>query len=332
MIDLRSDTVTKPSEAMRRAMANAEVGDDVFEEDPTVRRLEETTAALLGFDAALFTPTGTMANQISLRLLAPPSSEVLLEARAHILHYEMAGMAALSGLLPRPIPSADGRMKVADVLAAIRPKNSYTSRTAALAIENTHNMWGGRVQRRSDVEPLLAAAREAGLRVHLDGARLWNAAAALGQSEASLAAGFDTVSVCYSKGLGAPAGSAVVSSAERIAEARRIRKLFGGGMRQVGVLAAAGEVALAHRPRLPEDHARARRLAEALGVPEDSVDSNIVLYETGDPAAFCAALKERGVLAAPVGPTTVRFVTHRDVGDADIDKAIAVVGKLIPIP
>jgi threonine aldolase len=241
-------------------------------------------------------------------------------------------MAALSGLLPRPIPTTDGRLKAADVVAAIRPKNSYTSRTSALAIENTHNMWGGRVQRRSDVEPLLAAAKNAGLKVHLDGARLWNAAVALGQSEASLAAGFDTVSVCYSKGLGAPAGSAVVSSAERISEARRIRKLFGGGMRQVGVLAAAAEVALAHRPRLAEDHARARRLAGALGVPAEKVDSNIVLYETGDPAGFCSRLKERGVLAAPVGPTTVRFVTHRDVGDADIERAIGVLGELTPIP
>jgi threonine aldolase len=328
MIDLRSDTVTKPSEAMRRAMANAEVGDDVFGEDPTVRRLEDATAAILGFDSAVFTPTGSMANQISLRLLAPPGSEVLLEGRAHILHYEMGGMAALSGLLPRPIPTADGRLSAADVTAAIRPEATYLARTKVLALENTHNMWGGRVATRAEFSPVLEAARRGKLAAHLDGARLWNAAASTGESEAALAAGFDTVTVCYSKGLGAPVGSAVVTSKERIGEARRIRKLLGGGMRQVGVLAAAAEVALGNRSRLPEDHVRARRLAEALGLDPTTIDSNIVLYEVADPPAYCASLRERGVLAAPVGPRTVRFVTHLDITDADLEKAIGVVRSL----
>jgi threonine aldolase len=328
MIDLRSDTVTKPSPAMRRAMADAAVGDDVFEEDPTVRRLEESVAEIIGFPAALFTPSGTMANQIAMRILAPPGTEVLMEERSHPFHFEMAGMAALSGLLPRPIPSADGILRAEAVLAAVQPDVSYKPRSSLLIVENTHNLWGGRVYRRSQIEPLLGAARTARLAAHLDGARLWNAAVAAGESERELARGFDSVTVTFSKGLGAPIGSALLGSEEFAKEARRIRKLFGGGMRQVGVLAAPAILALGNRARLTEDHARAQRLASAiaglpgLGLPPTAVETNIVIFEVADAPSFIARLKEHGVLAAGVSRTTVRLVTHLDVDDAGIDRAI----------
>lgn len=328
MIDLRSDTVTRPSEAMRRAMAEAAVGDDVFEEDPTVRNLEEKVADLLGFPAALFTPSGTMANQIAMRILAPPATEVLMEERSHPFHFEMAGMAALSGLLPRPIASRDGILQADAVLAAVQPDVSYKPRSSLLVVENTHNLWGGKVYRRADVDPLLDAARRARLAVHLDGARLWNAAVAAGETERELARGFDSVTVTFSKGLGAPVGSAVVGSEAFAKEARRVRKLFGGGMRQVGVLAAAAILSLDNRSRLAEDHARASRLAEAIaGLPgvrfdPSSVETNIVLFEVPDAPGFVALLKGHGVLAAGVSPTAVRLVTHLDVGDADVDSAI----------
>ncbi len=328
MIDLRSDTVTRPSVAMRRAMAEAAVGDDVFEEDPTVRDLEERVADLLGFPAALFTPSGTMANQIAMRILAPPATEVLMEERSHPFHFEMAGMAALSGLLPRPIASPNGILRAETVLAAVQPDVSYKPRTSLLVVENTHNLWGGKIYRRSDVEPLLDAAQQARLAVHLDGARLWNAAVAAGESERELARGFDSVTVTFSKGLGAPVGSAIVGSKSFAKEARRIRKLFGGGMRQVGILAAAAILALDNRSRLAEDHARARRLARAIGelpglrFDPSSVETNIVLFEVTDAARFLARLKEHGVLAAGVSPTAVRLVTHLDIGEADVDRAI----------
>jgi threonine aldolase len=313
---------------MRRAMAAAEVGDDVFEEDPTVRRLEESVAELLGFPAALFTPSGTMANQIAMRILAPPATEVLMEERSHPFHFEMAGMASLSGLLPRPIPSRDGILEAEAVLAAVQPDVSYKPRTSLLVLENTHNLWGGKVYHRRNVEPLLEAARRARLAVHLDGARLWNAAVAAGESERELARGFDSVTVTFSKGLGAPVGSAVVGSKSFAKEARRVRKLFGGGMRQVGVLAAAAIRSLENRSRLAEDHERARSLARSIaelpGVKLDpaSVETNIVIFEVADASSFVARLKEKGVLAAGVSKTAVRLVTHFDVNDADIARAI----------
>jgi threonine aldolase len=328
VIDLRSDTVTKPSAAMRRAMAEADVGDDVFEEDPTVRRLEERVAEILGFPAALFTPSGTMANQIALRILAPPGTEVILEERCHPFHFEMAGMAALSGLLPRPVPSNDGLPDPDVVLAAVQPDVSYKPRTSMLFVENTHNLRGGRAYRRRRIEPVLAAARRANLAVHLDGARLWNAAVATGESESELARGFDSVTVTFSKGLGAPIGSAVAGSAAFAKEARRVRKLFGGGMRQVGVLAAPALLALENRARLAEDHARAKRLANAIsdlpGIRIDAaaVETNIVIFDVGDAPPFVARLKEQGLLAAGVSKTTVRLVTHLDVDDSGIDRAI----------
>jgi len=329
MIDLRSDTVTKPSEAMRRAMAEALVGDDVFEEDPTVRELEEKIAALLGFPAALFTPSGTMANQIAMRILAPPGTEVLMEEMSHPFHFEMAGMASLSGLLPRPIPSRDGILDADSVLAAVQPDVSYKPRTSLLVVENTHNLRGGRVYRRAAIEPLLAAARQARLASHLDGARIWNAAVAAGESEADLARGFDSVTVTFSKGLGAPVGSAVLGSAAFAREARRVRKLFGGGMRQVGVLAAAAILSLENRSRIADDHDRAKRLASALtGLPgvrvdPSAVETNIVIFDVPDASAFVARLKESEVLAAGISKTAVRLVTHLDVDDDGVDRAIA---------
>ncbi len=332
--DFRSDTVTKPTPRMRQAMAEAEVGDDVYGEDPTVRRLEEKTAEVLGCEASLFVPTGSMGNQISLRVHGRSGSEVILESRCHIFHYEMAGMAALSGLLPRPIEGVRGRLAPEQVAAWIRPESVYyLPRTSVLALENTHNGAGGAVTPREAIEPLLALAKAHGLKVHLDGARLWNAAAALGVTEASLAAGFDSVMTCFSKGLRAPVGSAVSGSKAFVAEARRVRKLFGGGMRQAGVIAAAALVALEEeRSRLPEDHARATKLAAGLaglsGIRIDpaAVETNIVRFSLeekwGDAASVLAKLSARGVLAGDAGPDSLRMVTHADVNDIDVQHAL----------
>lgn len=334
--DFRSDTVTKPTPAMRRAMADAEVGDDVYGEDPTVRRLEDATAGVLGTEAALFVPTGSMGNQASLRVHGRSGTEVIVESKSHVFHYEMGAMASLSGLLPRPVEGARGVLKADDVRAWIRPEDvTYLPRTSVVCVENTHNFAGGTVWSRRDIDPVLALARERRLRTHLDGARLWNAAAALGVSEASLAAGFDSVMVCFSKALRAPVGSCVAGSKDFVAEARRVRKLFGGGMRQAGVLAAAALLALTdERARLPEDHARAKRLAEGLGdvrgvsIDPRSVETNILIprldpSRLGSGAACVARLRERGVFAVPVGEDAVRLVTHADVGDADVERAIA---------
>ena len=338
--DFRSDTVTKPTPRMRQAMAEAEVGDDVYGEDPTVRRLEEKTAEVLGHEAALFVPTGSMGNQLSLHVHARPGTEVILESRCHIFHYEMAGMAALSGLLPRPVEGVRGRIAPDAVAAWIRPESVYyLPRTSVLALENTHNGAGGTVTPREATEPLLALAKQHGLKVHLDGARLWNAAAALGVTEASLAAGFDSVMTCFSKGLRAPVGSAVSGSKGFIAEARRVRKLFGGGMRQVGVIAAAALVALEEeRSRLPEDHARATKLAAGLaglrGIRIDpaEVETNIVRFsfddKWGDADSLVARLADRGVLTGSGGPNAIRMVTHADVNDIDIERALRAFGEI----
>jgi threonine aldolase len=338
--DFRSDTVTKPTPRMRQAMAEAEVGDDVYGEDPTVRELEEKTAAVLGHEAALFVPTGSMGNQLSLRVHARAGTEVILEGKCHIFHYEMAGMAALSGLLPRPVDGVRGRIVPEQVAAWIRPESVYyLPRTSVLALENTHNAAGGAVTPRTALEPLLSLAKENGLKVHLDGARLWNAAAALGVTEASLAAGFDSVMTCFSKGLRAPVGSAVSGSKDFIAEARRVRKLFGGGMRQAGVIAAAALVGLEEeRGRLPEDHARATKLAAGLagtrGIALDvaSVETNIVIFSLderwGRATDVLAKLEARGVLAGTSGLSSIRFVTHADVNDIDVERALRAFGEI----
>jgi threonine aldolase len=334
--DFRSDTVTLPTPAMRKAMAEAEVGDDVYGEDPTVRLLEERTAEVLGKEGALFVPSGSMGNQVSLRVHGRSGTEVILEARSHIFHYEMGAMAALSGLLPRPVEGEGGHLTSSLVEPWIRPETvSYLPRTSVIALENTHNLAGGAVLRDENVAAILALAEERHLAVHLDGARIWNAAAARGVSESSLAAGFDSVMVCFSKGLRAPVGSAVAGSKEFVAEARRVRKLFGGGMRQVGVLAAAALVALEHeRARLTIDHRRAKRLADGLaeipGVLLDpgAVETNILYVSIdaeilGDAATLAVKLRAAGVLVNAAGPDSVRLVTHADVGEADVDRAVA---------
>ena len=339
--DFRSDTVTKPTPAMRRAMAEAEVGDDVYGEDPTIARLEARTAGILGFEAALFVPTGSMGNQIALRVHARSGTEVIVEERSHVFHYEMGAMAALSGLLPRPVAGPGGRMPVEGIEAWIRPESVYyLPRTSLVCLENTHNFAGGTVLPRPAVEEVLALARRRGLSVHVDGARLWNAAAALGVPEASLVSGVDSVMVCFSKGLRAPVGSAVAGSRAFVSEARRVRKLFGGGMRQAGVLAAAALLGLEdERGRLTEDHARlaglARDLAAVRGVSLDpaAFPTNILIADL-DPRVFGAAtdalarLRERGVLAGAAGGNAVRLVTHADVGDADVERCVAAFREL----
>ncbi|HEX6900147.1 MAG TPA: GntG family PLP-dependent aldolase [Thermoanaerobaculia bacterium] len=331
MIDLRSDTVTRPDEEMRRAMAAAEVGDDVFGEDPTVRRLEEEGAAAVGMEAALFVPSGTMGNQIALHLHGRPGGEVICDAACHIVNYEIGGMAALSGLLPRALQSPQGLLDPAAVEAAIAPDVSYRARTVLIEVENTHNMAGGTLYDRPRLEAILDVARRHRLPVHFDGARVFNAAVALDTTVAVLAAGFDTLMFSLSKGLGAPVGSLICGSHAFVHEARRVRKMFGGGMRQVGILAAAGLIALRKGPsRLAEDHENAGRLAQALaampGIDLDpsTVRTNIVIFRltSGGAMAFLEKLREVGVLAVPVSQDKVRFVTHRDVSRQQIDQAI----------
>ncbi len=331
-IDLRSDTVTKPTPDMRRAMAEAEVGDDVFREDPTVRRLEEMVAERLGKEAALFVPTGTMGNQIALKVWTRPGQEVILEERSHIFNYEMAMMAAFSGVLARPIPGKDGALTVELVRRALRPPIYYMAQTGLICLENTHNMAGGTIQPAADAEGIAALARERGLPIHLDGARLFNAAVALGRPAAELARPFDSVMIGLSKGLGAPVGSVVAGDEAFVAEALRVRKRLGGGMRQAGVLAAAGIVALRDQvQRLAEDHAMARRLAErvasmaGLAVDVARVQTNILIFEVTTPAITAPQVVERwragDVLAMALDDRQIRAVTHYDVRPDQIELA-----------
>jgi threonine aldolase len=329
---------------MRRAMADAEVGDDVFGEDPTVLRLEEEAAAAAGLEAALFVPSGTMGNQIALHLHGRPGGEVICDSMCHILNYEIGAMAAISGLLPRVLVSPGGLLDPAAVEAAIAPDVSYRARTVLIEVENSHNMAGGTVYDRPHLEAILEVGRRHGLPVHLDGARIFNAALALGTTVPALTAGFDSVMFCLSKGLGAPVGSLICGRRDFVTEARRVRKMLGGGMRQVGVLAAAGLVALRKGPaRLPEDHENAGRLARALaeipGILLDlaTVRTNIVIFRLGpelcegSSMTFLARLKEAGVLGVPVSRDQVRLVTHRDVSRSQIDQAIEKIRGLVPV-
>jgi threonine aldolase len=327
-IDLRSDTVTRPTPEMRRAMAQAEVGDDVYGEDPTVNRLEERAAELLGMEAALFVPSGTMGNAIAIRILTQRGDEVLVERRSHVVRYELSGMSVLSGVMPRTVDAPAGHLTAEHVRAALAPRAYYKSDVSLVVLENTHNLAGGTVQRVDALRAVVAAARDAGLRVHLDGARLWNAAVALEVQPAEIARGVDTVMSSLSKGLCAPVGSILASSRERIQEARRVRKLLGGGMRQAGVLAAAGLVALDSLvQRLAEDHENARLLGEALacgrGVRVSPVETNIVVaaLEGRSAPELAAALLQRGVLASAMDAQTLRLVTHRDVSRGDCERA-----------
>jgi threonine aldolase len=331
MVDLRSDTVTAPSPEMRQAMAEAEVGDDVFGDDPTVLALQAEVAELLGYQAGLFTPSGTMANQLGLRLLVDPGQELVCDQSAHVVRSESGAAAVFSGITTRTWRSERGKVDPELVAELISPNaGRYQVSTAAIALENTHNFGGGTVQPAEAVRAVQRLARDNGLGLHLDGARLWNAHVATGRPLAELAAGFDTVSVCLSKGLGAPIGSVLVSSAERIEQAWFWRKRYGGGMRQVGVLAAAGRFALQNNlKRLADDHARAARLAAELGDDPAAPETNIVLLQVPDALATAAAAREQGVLSSSVGPRALRLVTHLDVDDSDIDRAIEVLRPLV---
>jgi threonine aldolase len=333
-IDLRSDTVTRPTAAMRRAIAEAEVGDDVFADDPTVRALEERTADLIGTEAALFVPTGTMANQIALRAQLRPGDEVMIGAFAHVWRNESGALAALAGAQTRVLPG-DGRFDAAAVRASFVPDEPYGAPTKVVAVENTHNAGGGIVWDVAAQAEVVAVAHQLGMKAHLDGARLWNAAIATGKSEQQLAAGFDTVSVCLSKGLGAPVGSLVCSTRETIRRCHRFRKMYGGGMRQAGLLAAAGLHALEHhRARLADDHANARYLAETLasapGVRCDAarVQTNIVMieFERVDASAVVAHAAGRGVKLLGTG-RKMRLVTHLDVDRAGCTRAAEVIAE-----
>ncbi|HZB89442.1 MAG TPA: GntG family PLP-dependent aldolase [Terracidiphilus sp.] len=326
MIDLRSDTVTRPTAEMRAAMAAAEVGDDVYGEDPTVNLLEQRAAEIFGREAALFVPTGTMGNQIAIRLHTEPGQEVICESRAHILDWEMAMTAVFSGCLVRAVATESGTLTWKDIEPAIYGRSNFRAATGLIEIENTANLAGGRVTRLDALEEIWAGAKERKLPLHLDGARIFNASTALGVDVKALSRGFDTAMFCLSKGLCAPVGSMLVGSAELMARARVYRKALGGGMRQAGVLAAAGLIALEQMPkRLHEDHANAKLLAEALmhmeGVTIDpaTVETNIVIFKLTNgmkPADLVARLKARGILVGAVGPESVRLVTHNDVNRA----------------
>jgi threonine aldolase len=330
-VDLRSDTLTRPTAAMRRAMAEAEVGDDVYREDPTVNALEERVAELFGHEAALFVPSGTMGNQIGLRLVCEPGQEVLGDADAHILTYEMGAAAALFGLSSRTVVSPGGRLSADQLIAQVRPHGDWhLTATAAVAVENTHNRGGGIVQPLAELQRLFDWSRTAGVHVHLDGARVFNAHVASGVPLSTYGQLADTASVCLSKGLGAPIGSVLVSSAQRIAAGRLWRKRLGGGMRQVGVLAAAGLHALDHHvERLAEDHEHARLLAERLGVDPGTVETNMVVVDDVPAPAVAEAAKAQGVLVGQVSDRRIRLVTHLDVDRAGIDHAAKVITQVI---
>jgi threonine aldolase len=333
LIDLRSDTVTKPTPAMREVMARAEVGDDVFGDDPTAKELEAQTAELLGKEAALFVPSGTMANQLAIRGHTQPGDEILVEANAHIYYYEGGAPAALSGVMCRCLNGQRGIFTGADVEAALRPADQHFAPTRLVCVENTHNRGGGKIWSLDQIQHVAAAARNHGLQLHLDGARLWNAAVATRIPERDYAAHFDTVSVCFSKGLGAPVGSALVGSRGCIERARRFRKMFGGGMRQAGIIAAGALFALRqHRDRLAEDHANAKSLAFGLaavsGLDADpaEVETNMVRFRVRSLQAqrLVDRLRAQGVLVLAVGPDTIRAVTSLMVSSEDIQAAVAI--------
>ncbi|HMU55692.1 MAG TPA: low-specificity L-threonine aldolase [Nitrospira sp.] len=341
VIDLRSDTVTKPTPAMRKAMAQADVGDDVYGEDPTVNKLQDAVAALLGKKAALFVPSGTMANQLAIRVHTQPGQEVIAESKAHIVRYEQGAAAALSGVQLHCIPGERGLMGAEQVEAAIRPADPHIVRTALICIENTHNAGGGTIYPLSTIERIRAVAAGRRIPMHLDGARLFNAVTATTLPAASYAQHFETVSLCLSKGLGAPAGSLLVSNDLALIErARRFRRMYGGAMRQAGVLAAAGLYALDHHvARLKTDHDNAKRLARRLQqipgvtISPQHVETNIIIFDVAGhrlaPAALVAALKQEGVLINAVGGTSFRAVTHLDVSTEAIDHAAEIFARVL---
>lgn len=340
MIDLRSDTVTRPTPAMRRAMADAIVGDDVYREDPTVNRLEERAAEIFGKEAGLFVPTGTMGNTIGLKMHTSHGQEIICDARAHILNYELAMAAWFAGCLCRAIPTANGILSWELIRREIRAVSPHVAPTGLIEIENTHNMGSGSVYPPQVINEICDGAHSMGLRVHMDGARVFNASTAVGVPVHELTAKVDSVMFCLSKGLGAPVGSMVVGRKDDLAQGRLYRKRLGGGMRQAGVLAAAGLIALEEMPqRLHEDHANAKfaaqRLAETRGVKIDpaSIQTNIVIFDVAGTGRtgpeLSAQLKERGVLINAVNAASMRIVTHFDVSRADCESAISALREVI---
>ncbi len=336
-IDLRSDTVTKPTPAMRAAMASAEVGDDVYSEDPTINQLEARAAEIFAREAAIFVPTGSMGNQIALRLHTEPGKEVVCESRAHVLDWEMGMAAVFSGCQLRTVAGLRGILRWSDIEPMLATSGLYyKAQTGLIWMENTHNMAGGTVTPLAVMREVADGAHARGLPIHLDGARVFNAATALNTDVATLTRGFDTVNFCLSKGLCAPVGSLLVGTAEHIRKARMLRKALGGGMRQAGILAAAGLIALEEMPkRLHEDHANAKLLATSLAMVEGlvidpaDVETNIVIFGTsGDAAQLVAAMKGRGILASALGPRSVRLVTHADVTAADCKLAAEVIAEV----
>jgi len=340
VIDLRSDTVTEPTNAMREAMARAVVGDDVFGEDPTVRELEALAAEMIGKEAAVFVPSGTMANLVAVLTHTQRGDEVLVEAEAHLYYSEVGSMSAVAGVLPKTIVGVAGYITPGQVRAAVRPANIHHPPSRLLCLENTHNHAGGMPYGPAEMDVVCAAAHELGLAVHLDGARIFNAAVALGVVPPALTRSVDSVMFCVSKGLSAPVGSLLAGSGEFITRARRFRKMLGGGMRQAGVLAAAGVVALRTMvSRLAEDHQNAQRLAKGLAkVPGLQIDlervrTNMVLVRVVDerltPTEFTTRLRAGGVLALPVGPSTIRMVTHRHISSTFVDDAIEAITRVM---
>jgi threonine aldolase len=340
IVDLRSDTVTKPTPAMRRAMAEAEVGDDVYGEDPTVNRLQNRAAEIFGREAALFVPSGSMGNLLAIKTWTRPGMEVICEQRAHVNQYELASMSAVAGCMPRTTPAPDGILTWDLIGPLVRPKTYYYSQTGLITLENTHNMHGGTVYPPAIAEEVCDRAHAAGLPVHLDGARIFNASIALDRGVADLTHKFDSVMFCLSKGLGAPVGSMLVGSRDFIEKAHVGRKMLGGGMRQAGVLAAAGLIALEETPKiLHQDHENARHLAEGLAqikglsLDPEKVVTNIVIFEvrgTGRTAAdICAELGKRGIRCGPTDTYSIRMVTHYDVDRAGIDRALAAMAEIL---
>jgi threonine aldolase len=332
LIDLRSDTVTKPTPAMREAMAQAPVGDDVYGEDPTVNRLQDMAAGLLGKPAALFVPTGIMANQLAIRAQAQPGDEVIVDSRSHIVRYEHGAAPALAGVHLQWLMSDRGILEVEQIRASLRPKDPTGPNTALICLENTHNAGGGSIYPLRTIEQIRQVAHDAGVRMHLDGARLFNAVVATGISASEYAKHFDTVSFCVSKGLGAPVGSLIAGEHQLIQRLRHFRRMYGGGMRQAGILAAAGIYALEyHIPRLKQDHDHAKRLAvllariPAVTVRPDEVETNIVIFEIKDgrlsPTECLARFKQAGLLVNSVGGRKFRAVTHLDISSEDVESA-----------
>ncbi|MEN3008417.1 low-specificity L-threonine aldolase [Pseudothermotoga sp.] len=338
MIDLRSDTVTKPTEEMRRAMAQAEVGDDVYGEDPTVNELERISAEMFGKEAALFVPSGTMGNQVSIMAHTQRGDEVILEADSHIFWYEVGALSVLSAVMPHPIKGRNGAMDPEDVRKAIRPKNIHFPRTSLIVIENTHNRSGGKVIPIENIKAIRNIAKEYDVSVHIDGARIFNASVASGIPVKEYAKYADSVMFCLSKGLCAPVGSLVVGEKQFIEKARKARKMLGGGMRQAGILAAAGIVALTKMvDRLKEDHDNAKFLATKLKeigyvVNPEEVETNMVILETSnlsvDASRFVKIMEENGILSNTISESSIRLVTHKDVSRKDIEEALNIFEKL----